>query len=81
MNIGTESIEVMCEVYPSLGKFASLTKGAVLPTESSWMIQTGSRDGEKQLIILLAKSQRGRKHNSVAVWWSGALEGDDRWGT
>ncbi len=80
MNIGTESVEVMCEVYPSLGKFARRTKGVVLPTESTWMMQTGSRDSETQLIISLAKSQRGQKHTSGAVWWSGALEGDDRWG-
>ncbi len=71
----------MCEAYPSLGKFTRRTKGVVLPTESTWLIEAGRRDGEKNLIISLAKSQRGQKHTSGAVWWSGALEGDDRWGS
>ncbi len=81
MDIGTEFIEIMCEAYPSLGKFVRRTKGAVLRTESMWLMEMGSGDGEKELIISLAKSKQNKKHTSGAVWWSGALEGDDRWGS
>ncbi len=81
MNIGTESVDLMCEAYPSLGKFTRRTKGPVLPTESTWLIEAGRRGGEKNLIVSLAKCQWGPKHTSGAMWWSGALEGDDRWGS
>ncbi|CAM9285343.1 unnamed protein product [Discosporangium mesarthrocarpum] len=62
------------EQYPSFGKLEGRFKGTVCPLDCVWMLD--EFNGSKFLALTLMKRRDEKDRTS---WWSGVLEGDDKW--